>query len=52
MSRVDELKLEIERLRNKLGRYLEQNEDYDKIFSLNITIDELIVEYHRLTIGR
>lgn len=52
MTKLEELRVEINRLRNRLGRYLEQNEDHDKIFKLNIEIDELIVEYHRLLIGK
>jgi len=48
MKKLDELSAEINMLRNKLGRYLDSGEDYDKIFALNIKIDELIVEYHRL----
>lgn len=52
MNKLDELKTEIHKLRNKLGRYLEEDEDYDKIFNLNIKIDELIVEYHRLDTGK
>ncbi|SES83994.1 hypothetical protein SAMN05660297_00679 [Natronincola peptidivorans] len=48
MTRLEELKVEINSLRNKLGNYLDSNEDYEKIFSLNIKIDQLIVEYHRL----
>lgn len=49
MSKLDELKQEINHLRHRLGNYIEENEDDDKIFSLNIEIDKLVVEYHRLS---
>ncbi|SDJ90520.1 hypothetical protein [Natronincola ferrireducens] len=48
MGKLEELSIEIANQKNKLRRYLEENEDYDKIFALNIEIDELIVQYHRL----
>ncbi|MCC5909579.1 MAG: hypothetical protein JJT76_03980 [Clostridiaceae bacterium] len=51
MNRVEELKIEIEILRSRLGKYLINNEDFDKMFSLNIMLDKLIVEYHRLTMS-
>lgn len=49
MTKLEDLKLEINRLRKRLGNYLEENEDRNKIFELNTRIDDLIVEYYRLT---
>ena len=48
MDKLEKLQREINNLRNTLGRYLDNNEDFEKIFALNTHLDELIIQYHRL----
>ncbi len=48
MAKPEKLKLEINELRHRLSDYLENDVGHDKIFQLNIEIDQLIVKYYRL----
>ncbi|NLM04506.1 MAG: aspartyl-phosphate phosphatase Spo0E family protein [Clostridiales bacterium] len=48
MDKLEKLQKEINSLRNILGRYLDNDEDFEKIFALNTQLDELIIEYHKL----
>lgn len=49
MTNVKDLQSKINYLRNILNNYLDQEEEFDKVFKLNVEIDELIIEYYRLT---
>ena len=48
VDKLEKLQKEINSLRNILGRYLDNDEDFEKIFALNTQLDELIIEYHKL----
>ena len=39
---------EICRLRNKLNKVIEDNEDYEVIYNVSIALDELIVKHYKL----
>ena len=48
IQKLLELKIEIETLKAKLRRSLDDPFNMDSIMELNYKIDELIVKYHRL----
>ena len=39
---------EICKLRDKLNKVIEDNEDYDVIYNVSIALDELIVKHYKL----
>ena len=40
---------EICKLREKLNKSIESNEDYSKIYQLSVELDKLIEEYYEIT---
>ena len=44
---IDMLNEEICKLRDKLNKSIEDNEDYSIIYQLSIELDELIAQYYR-----
>lgn len=41
---------EICKLRDKLNKSIENEEDYDKIYNLSIQLDELIAKYYNVEV--
>lgn len=39
---------EICKLREKLNKSIEQNEDYDKIYNISVELDELIAKFYQI----
>jgi len=48
LQKLQELKIEIETLKAKLRRCLDDAFSFDSIMELNLEIDKLIIQYHLL----